>query len=244
MNDCLITKLKTTVRDFNLEYLDGLKIRVKRGASFVLSLTPQNPKVTKIIQDGTYLFEKTKGQDIDYITSNSEYNVSSNSDYGVFDVVGLDLNYFSISGVVNTVDFQVINLEKFKNSKNITTLSLRNINSAGNVEFFGSFEYLKNIILSGQDVVGDIAIAFGHNNVSFIDIFNTSITGSLEALVAARRSKGISEGSITFGYIHPDKNKITFSGSVPNIDNSTPDENRKLQWTTSTITFNGITINA
>jgi hypothetical protein len=103
---------------------------------------------------------------------------------------------------------------------------------------------LTAITLNGEEVYGDLK-SFGNLTLNTsIDVFNTSISGTIESLIQSRRNAGQTTGTIKFGFINPNKNKFTFNGVVPTIDSNTANEDKVVSWDATTITFQGVTVNS
>ena len=98
--------------------------------------------------------------------------------------------------------------------------------------------------LNGLEVIGDV-LNLPVGALSYLSIYSTSITGSLESYVQKCRQNGKTSGQFSLGYIHPTLNKITFNGTVPRIlAEETAAKKNVLSWTETTITLGDVTINA
>lgn len=95
---------------------------------------------------------------------------------------------------------------------------------------------IKNIDLGGnQSVTGDI-LSFGNiTTLENIALRKTLVSGTIESFVAAQRAAGRTTGSVSGN--SAGWGNVTFNGSTTNAKGA-------VSWTATTITMNGVTINA
>lgn len=142
--------------------------------------------------------------------------------------------YLRLSGTNVTGDINSLN-----NFNSLATLRLNRTPISGNLNTFRcpTITYLD---ISNTDIRGDISAVGYCGNLSTLSAFygmNNKITGSIEGLVSVLRESKTS-GSIDVG--NYGCASVTFDGNpLPNSLSSST-----LSWTASTITFNGVTINA
>lgn len=128
-----------------------------------------------------------------------------------------------------------------------TTLEKFNLNTksrsvlTGNISNLATLVNLKYVQLNVmQNIIGDISV-FG-NMPSLINLNisgSAKLSGTVESIVAKFRGKSKTTGSITTPYLGQNQPNITFNGNV--ITGTT--SSTKIEWTATTITFNGTTIN-
>lgn len=119
------------------------------------------------------------------------------------------------------------------NLKRITLKSCPAV--TGDILDFASFSALENITINYcANLTGDIA-DINTVTITNMALANSNIGGTIEAFVAKQRSLGRTTGSV--GGNSAGWGKVTFNGSTSNAKGT-------VTWTETTITMNGITINA
>ena len=103
----------------------------------------------------------------------------------------------------------------------------------GSINGFNKLTNLKSLSLVNVKVTGDIVNLGNLVNLTNVGIGNTNISGTIESFVKAQRSAGRNSAQLTGS--SRDWGKVTFNGSSTK---------GTLSWTATTITMNGVTINA
>ena len=140
----------------------------------------------------------------------------------------INLTTLYLSGCSVTGD-----ISKFSNLINLTTLVLDGNNVTGSINLFNALTNLTSLSLALTQVTGDIINLGSLVNLTNIGIGGSNISGTIESFVQAQRSAGRSSAQITGSSAN--WGKVTFNGSSTK---------GALSWTSTTITMNGVTINA
>lgn len=256
-NNCLVTKLKATVNNSNLEKLGVLDIYGTGNAD--IGFKGSSPITVKCVS-GTMYSDQARTQAI----TEKEIPVSANTAY-VYITNGTHIevsNKYAITFVFATPQTEKISTEDFKYSTGITRLTvpqikgklsdLSGLTSCTTLELVGSAVQYAD----AHDLEGDIADIAGLTALTKINlvkarevygsfeslgkcialteikIAETFIAGTVEAFVARQRGAG----RTTASNIAISLADTTFNGSSVTHSNTT------LSWTATTITFNGVTI--
>lgn len=254
-NNCLVTKLKSTVDNENLQTLGRISGTAYVASKYVAIAATADNKVLVTLKNAT--FEPTQGN-ITYIDSTHAYlkttGFSINESQASCELT-IDNKYLlknlsmgvlneGLSALEYCNDLRIFeignqDLSNFKYlPKDITTMNLRP-NIKGNIEALEDFTSLTSIYCqSNTYVVGDFGKAFGKctalRNINFTG--SAGVTGTIENFVARQRGAGRTATSlnISCGW---NIGSVTFQGNIieGNVD-------KILTWTATTITFNGVTI--
>ena len=138
------------------------------------------------------------------------------------------LTTLSVGGTHVTGD-----ISKFNVLNNLQILILDSTKVSGSINGFNTLTNLTSLSLANTQVTGDIINLGSLINLTNIGIGNCNINGTIESFVQAQRSAGRSSAQITGSSIN--WGKVTFNGSSTK---------GLLSWTSTTITMNGVTINA
>ena len=254
-NNCLVTKLKATVDNSNLEKLGVLDIFGTGNAD--IGFRGSSPITVKCVS-GTMYSDSARTQAI----TEKVIPVSVNTFY-VYIVNGTHIEVsskYNITFFYATPATEKMNTEDFKYSTGIARLTvpqikgklsdLSGLTSCTTLELVGSSAPY-NTELEGyiSDIAGLTALTkinlmrADHVRGSFeslgkcialteIKIAETHIAGTVEAFVARQRGAG----RTTASNIAISLADTTFNGSPVTHNNTT------LSWTATTITFNGVTI--
>lgn len=144
----------------------------------------------------------------------------------VFHNSAMSLNILEVGNKLNDIDgIEIIDLGQDSNDNHLT----------GNISSLVKTG-LKNVDLGGnQSVTGDI-LSFGNiTTLENIALRNTLVAGTIESFVAAQRAAGRTTGSVSGN--SAGWGNVTFNGSTTNAKGA-------VSWTATTITMNGVTINA
>lgn len=175
--------------------------------------------------------------DLKYAKTLETLNVESTPSVGDLSAFAYNpsLNFINVG--ISQVHGSVGSLVGLPNLSVFRATSASNIN--GNVSAFANHTNLTDLRLSGTGVGGDIA-SFGKlTNLNALWISNTQIGGTIESFVQAQRANGRTSYTTTAAWgIHD--SLVTFNGSAIT---SAPSAGA-FSWTPTTITLNGVTINA
>lgn len=139
-----------------------------------------------------------------------------------------NLKTLNIGGTQVTGDISKVNaLNKLQ------TLSFDSTKVTGSINGFNKLTNLKSLSAVNTKITGDIINLGNLVNLTNIGIGNTGISGTIESFVQAQRSAGRNSAQLTGS--SRDWGKVTFNGSSAK---------GPLSWTPTTITMNGVTINA
>ena len=254
-NNCLVTKLKATVNNSNLEKLGVLDIFGTGNAD--IGFKGSSPITVKCVS-GTMYSDQARTQAI----TEKVIPVSANTTY----LYIADGTHIEVSSKYNITFFfatpatEMISTEDFKYSTGITRLTvpqikgklsdLSGLTSCTTLELVGTsapynFEVEGDIsdiagltaltkinLMRAQKVIGSFESLGKCIALKDIQLAETRIGGTVEAFVARQRGAG----RTTASNIAISLADTTFNGSSVTHSNTT------LSWTATTITFNGVTI--
>lgn len=239
-NTCLITKLKSSVDNEDLNYFGGFKMTVETDSNNEINFAGLNVKVKILSNDCTIVSCDTGGTIIDEKTitlgSNNlfKFKVSRSGlvdiviigKYGlrvlggVYDIIEPD----GIDGLKYSNDLKVLNcvgttkqslifggsISAFKNSK----MEIINFFMCKNVK--GSFSDLPKTIkiasIAGSGIGGNIEDLGDLINLETVNIGGNAspVTGTIEGMVERFRANGITEKSLPLGWLN--NCTVTFNG--------------------------------
>ena len=269
-NDCLVTKLKGVVNNETLPKFGMITFHVNNPENLTDKMTyfkyADSTEATK------NFYEVGSGVTADFITSQiyprftGEGYVRVKNKYNITDIV-ISSRYQSDS-VTPSIDMDISQLS-YNNLQSISctpqglhitnlkdlqilkptlkgiTLNERDIlvhQLSGDISDLAKFVNLETLNLSyiSNKVHGtmeQVATLFPKLN-SLGDLTDTKwLAGSIEDFVTVRRSQGVNDGSVytKWGIF----SNVTFNGEKLKGQDNTP-----FSWTATTITYNGVTINA
>lgn len=262
MKNCLVTKLKGTVDNPGLLKIDEALFETKQMVARNLFGTSGTVTATIVSGNNTFLdgsvskviTSSTTDNDVTFTDSSAITKIKINSKF--------DLGYFWINkGYVNFDDFKYSRIKEFVctsstldgsvSIKNITDSFILNpatlIKEHTIAEIIGEgSSSLFNIYIQDLANIRHIANELNEfakcSNLQRLAYTYTGpndlqLQGSLESFVAANRTLGRTTGEISclFGT----NAAITFNGGT-----AATETRALLQWTATTITWNGVTINA
>ena len=148
-----------------------------------------------------------------------------------------DISKFAKLTTLTTLKFggtQVTgDISKFNVLNKLQILVLDSTKVTGSINLFNTLTNLTSLSLINTKLTGDIINLGNLVNLTNIGIGNTDISGTIESFVQAQRSAG--RNSAQLNGSSRDWGKVTFNGSSTK---------GPLSWTPTTITMNGVTINA
>lgn len=241
--DCLVTKLKGVVKDDSLEKLGVIRLRLNAGSAST-SFQSDGTSVMKVISGNVSITDYNTGAVLPFpymIPDNGAWRTISVGEGGA--VVEID-NKYSLKSIRL--------IEKLLPHTDIKTCSylssLTEINAALNptesatMGFVGDladiigYESLTALYWQSAKCTGNIAECGRMLKLTKLHLYDGSVYGSLESLVAAYRKNGKTSGQLEFDWMPA---SITFNGVSALLK-----EKSTLTWTESTITWNGTTLNA
>ena len=124
-------------------------------------------------------------------------------------------------------------ISRFNELNKLQILSLDSTKITGSINKFNTLTNLTSLSLSYTRITGDIINLGNLVNLTNIGIGKSGIGGTIESFVQAQRSAGRNSAQITGSSAN--WGEVTFNGSSTK---------GPLSWTPTTITMNGVTINA
>lgn len=256
MGNCLVKKLKGTVQNDNLPIYGMAKVYAKAGSSFNIKTTPNS---TILIKGGTLDGET------EFVTNAEGWlvhnnNIVSDGTYGE-DIIQVIVPKY---GIIRVSTFSM-DANDVEYSEGLSILGAKNIINANKLEKIFKFESLTNVQLNNArlDVAVDISelgsngvlteALIGGNGINMIGSANKlgmspltsvvfpgtkNVTFSVETFVAYNRSAGRTTGSLDLGWVGGCNS--TFNGQPIAVVK----QNNLLSWDATTITLDGVTINA
>lgn len=268
MENCLVTKLKASVNNPDLDKLGYLRIarvhlenETQDMATIQVNRRIQLGETITFEIDGDGYFMDTYGGASIGKTKVVAYGqmpatfYSSNGNYNIFVTQNVD---FSALGIGNTLDISklyytdatkvgyqgmygqisTLNVNKIKQ-----LIAVSNTNIKGTFEDFVNLTGLTLFDLRGTVIqAGDLKkCVFTQLNTQYLPIsFQPGMSGSVEEWVAALRAAGVTEKESLRLQSFNELGTITFNGSTIV---ATPTI-KVLSWTANTITWDGVTIDA
>lgn len=238
MNECLVTKLRVSVNDDSLEKLGVITASFNLPSNgYLIGLSASKPNTVKATIKSDHVFTN-------FASINSKQAYLSPTLYPTFSPAGGTLvleieNKYELTEVRNT---QIYSLEPYKYSP---LKGLGGSPEASDIDIseFKQWPELDTLLISlsktGQlyKVVGNISELGSLTKLTLINLDGSYLEGSIEGFVAAQRANGrTSADNVNMSYY---AGHVTFQGKQ--ITGST---NKVLSWTPTSITFDGVTINA
>lgn len=236
--DCLVTKLRASVADDSLTQLGVVRLTLKPnarvndalvGTGCKLSLVSGSLSVTDVNTGATLTppFAFTSGYKIISVGGEGAVVDISNK----YEITNME----ALAGVMQPTPFS-----HFFYCDKLTTMNdydgAMGNGFVGNVADLAKFPKLARLRLRNKECIGDVADLGELLSLSFLELNGDGLTGKIEDMVARFRKNGKTTGSVNFGYF---ATSVTFNGASMTLDSTS-----KLEWTASTITWNGKTITA
>lgn len=250
MSDCLVTKLKASVADASLPklgVLDGiLKSAVETPSGptrnfFQIRGSSGHPVTLKVSGTGAYFTDSSGAANygntfVDDGTWTYLYISNVDCNIEVYDKYNIHAIKFDGSSR-SIVTFSFV-LEDLKYVENLVDISI-NANYSGfvngDISSLSALVNLTRIELTWNPAItGELSNIGALTGLTYVHFGGTSVRGSIESFVQALRSNGKTSGSMTFS----ESNFITFNGVAAAKAGKT------LSWNSTTITYDGETINA
>lgn len=257
MNECLVTKLKASVNDSNLQVLGELILAKKDSATpsvnnhycFIQSTVPIT---IEILNDGYFCknnstekdetaskIKSFEAGDINlYISIGSKFRIIQR--YGITAIRGeamaANLSDFTYMNGLHTLDLigdtiegsiEVLNGYKIQSAR-LTGTKNKIYGSINGIDF----ENATSVDLDSKNITGDITTAFGNSiNLTNMGIAESGISGSIEELVNAQIAARRSTGTIKIPWVKAVRN-VTYKGIALSANSEVPaaNDNNAFTW--------------
>ena len=192
---CLVTKLQGVVNNSNLLKIGDMPIYVRKSndakaSQYKLTIKTLKDSKVEIIGDGYFTDEgmvTNKGKIISIPANTSTTLYFSNGDYEARVSNKYDIDMFNLTeDGSNNNNFLSINLDDLRFSDNLTSLSLSNSKSYGDIKNLQGKDNIRTVYLSNTNVTGD-AKAISINNLTTLYIKSDNISYDISNL--ARTTK-------------------------------------------------------
>lgn len=242
--ECFVTKLKAVVNDDSLTTLGGIKFSLSEVGTFngALSPTLNNTLTFKVIKGKVSLKKYDTGADIP-IPAELPYGTAWISiiveEPSVIEIgnkyEAMDLSpVFAACSAKDVAELDYMPELVSMNANRKATIERGIVGDCAELLQFSKLEY---IYWNNAMCYGDISTLGKLANLKRLEILSSFCTGSLEQFVLYARSVGRTSGKISFGWFNDAG--VTFNGGVCATKSGTI-----LEWTPTTITWNGVTITA
>lgn len=216
-NKCLVTKLNGMVNNDNLPILGALTVKVKSVTSPTdnqrkLTITVAETETVKVkavggsfTKNGVSMTELTLNNSDGVVVlyfSNGDYKVNIENKYGILtlqtaenSIISFNLDEFVLPKTLSIVAMSSGNTGSIDNIKledSANVISLKdNTNISGNISSLSGYTSLIYLNLRNcAGISGDIESLGGMPSLTTIDIYGTSIGGTIEGFVAAQVAAG------------------------------------------------------
>lgn len=139
----------------------------------------------------------------------------------------------NINGGYST-NYIIGTLEDVKNMTNVEFLAIKGTTDE-NINKISDFTNLKNLGIGNNKISGNISSLTALTKLTNFAFGNSGCSGTIESLIQGFRANGRTSGSMTGNSTN--NSSVTFNGSTANAKGT-------VTWTETTITMNGITIDA
>lgn len=270
MGNCLIKKLKVSIDNENLPIFGEVVIKVLAGTNFFSMkakgdsnciVTGENGVSFSSYGGSAYtnpfqLTSELQGYNVicqsngKKVTITDKYNLAPliSSNYAIFGLVGvmeivggltaltLPSNTNSVEIKLSTFIYTFEDIKKWCKNINLKKVNFEGCpNLSGEISTLNSFSDLENIGLSYCTKVTGNIDSLELPKISNIALASSGVGGTIEGLIAKQRAAGKTTGSISGN--SAGWGNVTFNGSTTNAKGA-------VSWTATTITMNGVTINA
>ena len=259
-NNCLITKLKANVQG-DLPKLGVLKLDLKYPISYTLYIGPATGNTVELkVLDGKHVTISGASVSEKTLTSNTgiqlteDVTIELKSKYNINNLVSfLGPNRLLVADLVGLVNLKEISKStlygKLLDLPKISSLEslLMNNNNDANFEDYSNNNYRAalralNITFFGRTWCTRHDLSFEGtcipDTLERIYLGDNSFDGSIESFVVGIRSNGKTVGSIQIA--NNANSNVTFQGNSIGTTTSY----KQLSWTSDTITYDGMIINA
>lgn len=274
MKNCLVTKLKSSVDNNNLPIFDQLKFKVGHTGEalrfYMKAYASDNCVVTGIPDAGgavsfSYISDESQTYTNPFTIAdqmNGFIAVASGADCTITILNKSKLRLlsngsFGVNGIIEGAKDilaaipEEVKILRFERSIS-TEITLEDIISScptfealyiaksyymqGNIAALTQLSSFKNLDAGEcRGLTGDITSLGSMTTLENLALYATNVSGTMESFVAAQRASGRTTGTITGS--GGNWGQVTFNGSRDNAKGA-------VSWTETTITMNGITIDA
>lgn len=196
---CLVTKLEGVVNNSNLLKIGDMPIYVRKSndakaSQYKLTIKTLKDSKVEIIGDGYFTDEgmvTNKGKIISIPANTSTTLYFSNGDYEARVSNKYDIDMFNLTedGSGNN-NFLSINLDDLRFSYNLTSLSLSNSKSYGDIKNLQGKDNIRIVYLSNTNVTGD-AKAISINNLTTLYIKSDNISYDISNLAGTTKLSAV-----------------------------------------------------
>lgn len=196
---CLVTKLQGVVNNSNLLKIGDMPIYVRKSndakaSQYKLTIKTLKDSKVEIIGDGYFTDEgmvTNKGKIISIPANTSTTLYFSNGDYEarVSNKYDIDMFYLTEDGSGNN-NFLSINLDDLRFSYNLTSLSLSNSKSYGDIKNLQGKDNIRTVYLSNTNVTGDAKV-ISLNNLTTLYIKSDNISYDISNLAGTTKLSAV-----------------------------------------------------
>jgi hypothetical protein len=243
-NDCLVTKLKSAVDNSNLEKLGVVKLSIKKqtnaiemwsnGGSCIVSVLNNTGTITAVSGVGSQLIDSTHAK-----IANGGIAQGGNITFTGNESIQIEISDKYKLGTL----YRVINIENPDSLQYMKELMKIYINQYSSFSPEFELNNLSNctkcieLEFNSPRLKGNINSLGKLTAITYINIYNAQVTGSIESFVASQRTNGRTTcDSIRTAF---GGTSVTFNGQAISGGSE-----KVLSWTADTITFDGTTIDA
>lgn len=265
MNECLITKLKSSINDASLLKVGECRITkiatATAASDLVITMGFKTKSTVSIVNDG-YITDSTLtnnlGKTLDFTANvDKTFYVSSGSilsfdkyeiNYIEFDAASVELDVFVYANSIKRIESsrseiigelkEISHLVELNQLTLIPTAEAKN-KLSGNLSDIKGLTNLVGLNVAKSNITGDISSLIDMTKMGYLTLSDTTIGGSIESFVNGQIANGRTSGSIRFGFPKACKN-ITYKGVSLSTSSEIPTNtgNSTLSWTSDgTITW-------
>lgn len=196
---CLVTKLQGVVNDSNLLKIGDMPIYVRKSndakaSQYKLTIKTLKDSKVEIIGDGYFTDEgmvTNKGKIISIPANTSTTLYFSNGDYEARVSNKYDIDMFNLTedGSSNN-NFLSINLDDLRFSDKLTSLTLSNSKSYGDIKNLQGKDNIRTVYLSNTNVTGDAKV-ISINNLTTLYIKSDNISYDISNLAGTTKLSAV-----------------------------------------------------
>ena len=191
MGNCLVTELKSTVDDLNLQYLDGFVVRNLESTADKIVLLSLRPG-TGTLLEGTWTYSSGNAVPSPHAFP-SDYNQST---------------FMGANTSIKVVDKRTLQIFNFTNQgSGAGGLVATNMT----LDFFRASVALTTLGLADTTSTGDVSCLANLTSLQTLTLYGTNISGAIESLAAAQVAKGRTSGTLQIKY---GGSQITYGGQT------------------------------
>ena len=242
--DCLVTKLRASVADDSLTQLGVLRLTLKPKAKSTDAISGTGCKLS-LVSGNISVTDVNTGAAMNppFAFTSGYKNIVVGEDGAVVDISNKYeiTNLEAIAAVMQPTPFshffycdKLTTMNDFDGF--VSGVSAMENGFVGDVADLAKFPKLARLRLRNKECIGDVANLGNLLSLTYLELNGDALTGKMEDMVARYRKNGKTSGTLSLGYL---ATGVSFNGNAMTLD-----ESSKLEWTASTITWNGKTITA